>query len=161
MAVATSSPTVNRTRPLMDLAVYEATNHRSPEELRTRALALLERALQIDPKLVSIMRRAAVLEQVSAEWRIEQGQSPLAAFAATQAWLVRALQLAPRDRDAFISLASLHRARGEWRLSRKEPRKARAEFTAGLEAAERALQIDPRSSTAQKLRGKLMTLKPR
>jgi hypothetical protein len=110
-----------------------------------RGLADFHRAVAIDRGLEDAWHKAGELELIAARWAIRQKRSPEAAFASAHQDLVTAVE-ANRSGGALALLAELHRRRAEWRASRKLP--SGGDVVAGLERAEAALQLNPRSGAA-------------
>jgi len=132
---------------------------RSPEAACARGRAACQRALALRPDLAEGLRALALVELTWARWEAQRGLSPLDSIAKAAALLERATGSNPADAETRLAIAACILQRAAWRLEAGDP--VDDDLAAGLEAAGRVLELNPRLALAELVRANLYDLQAR
>lgn len=131
---------------------------RSPGSALIEARRTIGRAVELRPGFGEYRRVLGELEFLQGRSDELEGRSPLDAWEKADQALAAALDTDFDDASTLCLMGEVHLARGKWwaaQASSDSTGKARAEFDAGLQDIDRALEINPHLAEALQIRGEL------
>jgi hypothetical protein len=126
-----------------------------PSDLVGQGRAILAAGRKLDANDAYNAQFGARLELIAARYALA-GADAAARFTDAEAGIARALALDPENADAYVVAAEIQRWRAEWRKRRGES--TAPAIASGLDAAARALTINPELAQAHAVRGALLAL---